>query len=91
MPKRSGQAESGCHDGIRERPATGHGQPRAARHLAIRRLKTCGHFSPSHAAAFIRASFRNRFRSALERCRCSCSEPSVYSVSASSSAATAGS
>jgi len=27
MPKRSGQAESGCHDGIRERPATGTGSP----------------------------------------------------------------
>ena len=30
MAKRSGHAVSGCHDGIRERPATGHGQPRAA-------------------------------------------------------------
>jgi hypothetical protein len=34
-PKRSGHAESGCHEGIRERPATGHGQPRAARQPGI--------------------------------------------------------
>ena len=27
MAKRSGHAESGCHDGIRERPATGMGSP----------------------------------------------------------------
>ncbi len=77
--------------------ATGMGSPERRGHLALRRLKTCGHFitcghfSPSHAAAFIRASFRSRFRSAFERCRCSCSDPSVYSVSPSSSMATAGS
>ena len=27
MPKRRGHAVSGCHDGIRERPATGTGSP----------------------------------------------------------------
>ena len=27
MAKRSGHAVSGCHDGIRERPATGMGSP----------------------------------------------------------------
>jgi len=32
MPKRSGQAESGCHDGIRERPATGMGSPERRGH-----------------------------------------------------------
>ncbi len=31
MPKRSGYAESGGHDARRERPAMGHGQPRAGR------------------------------------------------------------
>jgi len=46
MAKRSRHAVSGCHEGIRERPATGYGHPRAARHrrAGIRRLKTCGHF-----------------------------------------------
>jgi len=30
MAKRSGHAVSGCHDGIRERPATGMGSPEQA-------------------------------------------------------------
>ena len=31
--KRSGHAVSGCHDGIRERPAMGRGYPRPARRV----------------------------------------------------------
>jgi hypothetical protein len=43
MAKRSGHAESGCHDGIRERPATGMGSPE--RRLN-RRLKNLCHWEP---------------------------------------------
>jgi hypothetical protein len=42
MAKRSQRGESGCHDGIRERPATGRGQPLAVRQAAIASLTRLG-------------------------------------------------
>jgi hypothetical protein len=39
MAKRSGHAVSGCHDGIRERPATGMGSPeREAKNTQVENL-----------------------------------------------------
>ena len=35
MAKRSGHAVSGCHDGIRERPATGTGSPERRARLRV--------------------------------------------------------
>ena len=40
MPKRRGHAVSGCHDGIRERPATGTGSPERRATSVRHRLKT---------------------------------------------------
>ena len=45
MAKRRKHRASGALEGRSERPATGHGQPRAGRQaVGFRRLKTCGHF-----------------------------------------------
>ena len=46
MPRASQHRASAGPEARSERPATRHGQPRAARHhrAGIRRLKTCGHF-----------------------------------------------
>ncbi len=70
--ERSRHREGGCHDGIRERPATGRGHPRPTRRIASARHSTTAKVElsrrPRRPGGW-RAPLPRGFRLGLRRCR----------------------